>query len=423
MAIVDHPNSEIGGTNLEQVFLSVDGHRDLPRWMPLVFRVIAALERGAIEWRLPDGRVFRAEGREPGPEGRVVVRDPRLFGRIIRGGNLGFCEAYLDGWFDAEPDLQEVMDALLLNNEQVLHSLPGGPAARVFNRLRHWLNRNTRSGAKRNIAAHYDLSNEFYEKWLDPSMTYSSALFERDDMSLEEAQRAKYRSICDRMELRQGDHVLEIGCGWGGFAEYAARERGARVTGLTLSQEQLDFARARMQRQGLAEQVDLHLRDYRDERGQYDGIASIEMFEAVGEKYWPSYFETVRERLAPGGRASLQIITIEDQLFDDYRRGVDFIQKYVFPGGMLPSLSALKAQSKAAGLEWIDRLDFGQSYSRTLREWRTRFSAAWSEIEGLPGLRPFDAEFRRLWDLYLTSCAACFLAGTTNVTQIALRRG
>ena len=423
MAIVGRPNSELGGAGDFQVFRTLDGQRGLPRWFPIVFRVISGLKYGALEWRMPDGRRFRVEGAEPGPEPRIIVRDPRMFGRIIRGGNLGFCEAYLDGMFDAEPDLQELTDLLLLNNDQVLHSLPGRLAARVVNRVQHWLNRNSRSGSRRNIAAHYDLSNAFYEQWLDPSMTYSSALFERDDMTLEEAQRAKYRSICDRMELRQGDHVLEIGCGWGGFAEYAARERGARVTGLTLSKEQLDFAQARMQREGLSEQVDLHLRDYRDERGRYDGIASIEMFEAVGESYWPSYFETVRERLAPGGRASLQIITIDDRLFDDYRRGVDFIQKYIFPGGMLPSLAALQAQTKAAGLEWIDRLDFGESYSRTLREWRTRFHAAWGDIEGLVGARPFDADFRRLWDLYLTSCASCFLAGTTNVTQIALRRG
>ena len=423
MSITDGSTAGLATSGDAQVFRTLEGQRGLPRWFPIVYRVIAGLKQGAIEWRLPDGRVFRAQGIEPGPEARIVVRDPRMFGRIVRGGNLGFCEAYLDGWFEVEPDLQNLLDLLLLNNEEVLHSLPGGPAAQILNRLRHWLNRNSRSGSKRNIAAHYDLSNAFYEKWLDPSMTYSSALFEREDMSLQEAQRAKYRSICDRMELRQGDHVLEIGCGWGGFAEYAARERGARVTGLTLSKEQLDFAQARMQREGLSEKVDLHLRDYRDENGRYDGVASIEMFEAVGEKYWPSYFNTVRDRLTEGGRASLQIITIEDRLFEDYRRGVDFIQKYIFPGGMLPSVGALKRQTKAAGLEWVGRLDFGESYSRTLREWRVRFLSAWDEIEGLVGARPFDAEFKRLWDLYLTSCAACFLAGTTNVTQIALRRG
>ena len=208
----------------------------------------------------------------------------------------------------------------------------------------------------------------------------------------------------------------------GGFAEYAARERGARVTGLTISPAQLEFARRRMFENGLADQVELKLNDYRHERGSYDGVASIEMFEAVGEKYWPTYFETVRERLRPGGRASLQIITVADRLFAGYRRRVDFIQKYVFPGGMLPSPKALREQAAKAGLHFIDSIQFGDSYSKTLRVWRERFDAAWVEIQHLAGARPFDDRFHRIWSFYLTSCAACFRAGTTDVAQVALRK-
>ncbi|MCI4665277.1 MAG: cyclopropane-fatty-acyl-phospholipid synthase family protein [Neomegalonema sp.] len=401
---------------------SIDGERNLPRWFSLVFSVISrGMAQGALIFQLPDGRAFRAGGSVEGPEGWIIVRDNRMFGRLARGGALGFAEAYLDDLWRT-PDLQTVLDAALLNNENVARGFDRMGLREKFERLRHWLRRNTPAQAKRNIEAHYDLGNRFYETWLDPSMTYSSALFERDDQTLEEAQRAKYRSICDRMGLRQGDHVLEIGCGWGGFAEFAARERGARVTGLTISPAQLEFAQKRMFEQGLADRVEVVLRDYREEQGAYDGVASIEMFEAVGEKYWPSYFKTVHDRLRPGGRASLQIITIADDLFASYRRRVDFIQKYVFPGGMLPSPSSLKEQTAKAGLQFIDSIQFGASYSRTLRIWMKRFHEAWDKIQELPGARPFDARFRRIWDFYLASCAACFEAGTTDVTQVALRR-
>ncbi|MEL6979779.1 MAG: cyclopropane-fatty-acyl-phospholipid synthase family protein [Pseudomonadota bacterium] len=406
----------------DAIFRSTEGQRGLPRWFAVMFRAVARLDCGALEWQTPDGRVFRAEGARPGPEARIVAHDPRMFGRILRHGNLGFCEAYMDGWWSAEPNLQAVMDVILLNNERVAHSIPGGAVVRAANRFRHWLNRNSKTGAKRNIQAHYDLSNAFYALWLDPSMTYSSALFESEEQSLEAAQTAKYASICDRMGLKPGDHVLEIGCGWGGFAEYAAGARGARVTGLTISPSQLAFAQARIAKAGLSDRVELVLRDYRDETGAYDGVASIEMFEAVGEAYWPSYFDAVRDRLKPGARASLQIITIEDRLFESYRRKVDFIQKYVFPGGMLPSPSALRRETARAGLEWEGELSFGESYSRTLRDWADRFNGVWAEIETLEGARPFDERFQRLWNMYLASCAACFRAGTTDVKQVTLRR-
>ena len=393
------------------------GEGDLPRWFAAVFDTVKNIRYGAMIFVLPDGRVFRAQGPEPGGEAVIEVRDPELFGRIIRDGELGFAESYMDGQWDT-PDLQEVLDVALMNNENMVRQFSAAAVARVFERLRHWMNRNTKRGARRNIAAHYDLGNQFYERWLDESMTYSSALFSGSQEPLEVAQRNKYAAICDAIGAAPGGHVLEIGCGWGGFAEYAARERGLRVTGLTISQAQHDFAKARMQREGLNDRVDIVMRDYRDERGRYDGVASIEMFEAVGEKFWPVYFDTLRDRMRPDARAALQIITISDRLFDRYRKSVDFVQKYIFPGGMLPSPTVLRAETRRAGLDMVGSIEFGQSYSDTLRRWRASFNEAWDDIAPLG----FDDRFRRMWNFYLASCASCFRAGTTDVTQVTLRR-
>ena len=249
-------------------------------------------------------------------------------------------------------------------------------------------------------------------------MTYSSALFRSGQESLEAAQIAKYESMIDQMGVKPGDHVLEIGCGWGGFAEYAARERGLRVTGLTISKEQLKFAQNRIEKAGLSDKVDLKLQDYRDETGSYDGVASIEMFEAVGEKYWPVYFNTVRDRLRPGGSATLQIITVQDKRWEVYRKGVDFIQRYIFPGGMLPSPSVLRAEVEKAGLQVRKSFEFGPSYSQTLRRWHQTFDEKWDSIANLG----FDDRFRRMWNFYLTSCAAAFEGGICDVTQITITR-
>jgi cyclopropane-fatty-acyl-phospholipid synthase len=359
------------------VLTSVAGEKDLPRWFETFFSVMQRLEAGAIEIGLPDGRVFKVSGKLPGPVGRIDVANPEFFTRIARDGDIGFAEMFMEGWWHT-PDLQALLDALLLNNDNVASSFPGAALVRAYERLRHWLHSNTRRGARRNIAYHYDLGNEFYRLWLDKTMTYSSALFSGQGETLHQAQQNKYASVCDRMGLKRGDHVLEIGCGWGGFAEYAIRERGARVTGLTLSREQHDFARQRLFDAGLAEHAEIVLRDYRDETGTYDGIASIEMFE----------------------------------------RSTDFIQKYIFPGGMLPSPSALRRESAVAGLEIVGSIEFAESYSRTLRAWREAFNSRWGEIAKLG----FDERFHRMWNFYLAVCAACFSAGTTDVTQISLRR-
>ena len=398
-------------------FNTMKGQSNLPRWSETIFSVLQKIEHGSISFTLPDGRTFLAQGRKPGPEGHFDVHDNRLFGRIVRDGELGFSEAYMDGWWDSH-DLQAVLDTILANNHAIAHEFPGAAVVKLYERVRHWLRANTKRGSKKNISYHYDLGNDFYSLWLDPSMTYSSALFSGQGETLEQAQMNKYASICDRMGLGRDQHVLEIGCGWGGFAEYAIRERGARVTGLTLSREQHDFAKKRLFEAGLAERADIVIRDYRDERGRYDGIASIEMFEAVGERYWPTYFRAVYERLKPGRSASIQMITIADNLFDSYRRSTDFIQKYIFPGGMLAAPSAARKVAEEAGLAFTGSIEFGENYSRTLREWYESFNAKWDEIAAIG----FDDRFRRMWNFYLTSCASTFQFGTTDVTQMTLRR-
>ncbi|MFD1914389.1 class I SAM-dependent methyltransferase [Halodurantibacterium flavum] len=397
------------------VFLATEGQSDLPRYFAQVFRVAQGLRNGRIDFRLADGRVFRAEGASPGPVAELIIHHPDTFTRLIREGDLGFCEAYLEGWWST-PDLQAFMDLIHADNDDVYDGFPGFALVRNYEKFRHWLRGNSREQAKRNISYHYDLGNDFYRLWLDDTMTYSSALFLTGQESLEKAQIQKYESLVDRMGVRPGDHVLEIGCGWGGFCEYAAGTRGLRVTALTISREQHAYAVERIARAGLSDRVDIRLQDYRDERGSYDGIASIEMFEAVGERYWPVYFDTLRDRLRPGGAATLQIITVADHRFETYKRGVDFIQKFIFPGGMLPSPSALRREVARAGLEIRDTFAFGQSYSQTLRRWSETFNDRWSEIAA----QGFDDRFRRMWNFYLTSCAGTFASGNCDVVQITV---
>ncbi|MCR9126976.1 MAG: cyclopropane-fatty-acyl-phospholipid synthase family protein [Rhodobacteraceae bacterium] len=399
------------------ILTTTDGQKDLPRYFTRVFAMGQALKNGRLDMVLPDGRVFRAEGSNPGPVAEMHIHNPDLFARLIREGDLGFCDAYLDEWWST-PDLQAFMDLIHADNEDIYDGFPGMGLVRAFERLRFWLQRNHKAQARRNISYHYDLGNEFYALWLDDTMTYSSALFQTGQESTEKAQIAKYANMVDQMGVQPGDHVLEIGCGWGGFAEYAAGERGLRVTGLTISEEQFKYAKERIEKAGLSHLVDFKLQDYRDEKGSYDGVASIEMFEAVGERYWPVYFDTLRDRLKPGRSATLQIITVADRRWHIYKRGVDFIQKYIFPGGMLPSPSVLRAQVERAGLMVERSVEFGQSYDLTLRRWHETFNAKWDDIAAIG----FDDRFRRMWNFYLTSCAATFQSANCDVTQITVSR-
>ncbi len=397
------------------ILTTTEGEKGLPRYFSQVFNLANSMNNGRLDFVMPDGRVFRATGKNPGHVAELHVHSDDVFSRLVREGDLGFCDSYIDGGWST-PDLQAFLDLLQSDNEDLYNGFPGMMFVRAYERLRFWLRSNSKRQAKKNISYHYDLGNDFYALWLDDSMTYSSALFKTGQESLEKAQEQKYASMIDQMGAQPGDHVLEIGCGWGGFAEYAAGKRGLKVTGLTISREQYDFAVARIAKAGLSDLVEFKLQDYRDETGSYDGIASIEMFEAVGEKYWPVYFDTVRKCLKPGKNATLQIITMAEARFETYRKSVDFIQKYIFPGGMLPSKGALRAEIDRAGLALRRQIEFGESYSATLRRWHDVFNAKWDEVSSIG----FDDRFRRMWNFYLTSCAATFHSGNCDVVQVTI---
>ena len=384
----------------------------------LALRLAGLIRAGHLMLTLPDGSMHRFGGQHAGPEAHVTLMTPRAIRRLAFGGSLGWAEAYLDGdW--SSPDIRSVMALAAANEAEWEAVLRGSMAVRALSKLYHAFRPNTRRGARRNIAAHYDLGNDFYAAWLDGTMTYSSAEFGHAAESLEAAQARKVRNLLTALDLRPGQTLLEIGCGWGYLAEIAAREFGAKVVALTLSREQHAYASERMQAGGLAGRVEIRLQDWRDVPERFDRVASVEMFEAVGEAYWPAFFASLRDRLAPGGLAGLQIITIADRFFPAYRTSADFIQRYVFPGGMLPSPTRLREEVARSGLAWKQEEWFGSSYGETLRLWNERFQHAW------PSLAPmgYDDRFKRLWEYYLAYCETGFRAGWTDVGRIVLARG
>jgi cyclopropane-fatty-acyl-phospholipid synthase len=370
---------------------------------------LAALRVGRLTIELPDGSRLHHAGRQPGPEATLVLHRWRPVRRLFAGGDVAFAEAYIEGdW--SSPDLMALVELAAHNVDALDQKLGGLWPIRLMRRLAHLARSNSRRGSRRNIAAHYDLGNAFYAEWLDERMVYSAALYHDTRQTLESAQAAKLARIRDLLDVPAGGSVLEIGCGWGALAAEIAGA-GARVTGLTLSQEQHAHARALMEKAGLQEKVDIRLQDYRDVSGRFDRIVSIEMIEAVGEAYWPTYFAKLRECLAPGGRIVLQAITIAPERFENYRRRTDFIQSYVFPGGMLLTENAIAEQGMEAGLRLVAKESFAIGYALTLADWRRRFHAAWPRIARLG----FDERFRRMWDYYLCYCEAGFRAGTIDV--------
>lgn len=392
--------------------------RGLPFRAQMVLRGLLALDAGTLSMTIPGGQTFVIGGKTSGPEASVTLNNWNLVHRAVTGGTIGVAESYMDGDWES-PDAGAFLELILVNTN-VVRNYTNGPRGLflLVEKFRHWLNANTRNGSKRNISAHYDLGNAFYAQWLDPTMTYSSALYSRGANDLASAQVAKYRALAEATGIGPNDHVLEIGCGWGGFAEFAAGEIGCKVTGLTISREQLAFARERMAKAGLSDRVELKFQDYRDETGTYDRIVSIEMFEAVGERYWSAYFSKLSECLKPGGRAGLQIITILQEAYAEYRANPDFIQKYVFPGGMLPTREHLATLGKEVGLATASDMGFGHDYARTLSEWRLRFWAAWERIVPLG----FDERFRKLWEFYFYYCEAGFRAKNIDVRQVVYTR-
>ncbi|WP_420103464.1 class I SAM-dependent methyltransferase [Bosea sp. (in: a-proteobacteria)] len=378
-------------------------------------RLLARIAVGRLSIVTPQGERLSSGPAAPGPHAVIVLHRWRAMRRLILDGDIGLAEAYRDGDFST-PDLTALIELGARNDATVRDLVSGTWLARVFNRLRHRRNANSRAGSRRNITAHYDLGNAFYGHWLDPSMTYSAALYESPAESLERAQERKLDRIVAMLDLKGGEHVLEIGCGWGALAERLARA-GCRVTAITLSPSQLAFAQERIDRAGLADRVELRLQDYRDVTGRFDRVVSIEMIEAVGRAYWPSYFATIARSLQPGGSAVLQAITIDPALFESYQSGTDFIQRFIFPGGCLPSLEAIAASARSQGMATGERLDFGEGYALTLKEWRHRFLQQWPQIAKLG----FDEPFRRIWEFYLCYCEAGFRAKTIDVSLVTLK--
>ena len=391
--------------------------------LPLATRtaldLLARLEGGALQLHLP-GIETRTLGQgEPCAE--LLIHDLQLFDRVLTEGDIGFGEAYVDGDWDST-DLPALLTLLAENRQTLARAVHGRWWAVVRHRMLHLARSNTRGGSRRNILAHYDLGNEFYRLWLDPGMTYSAALFgSATSMGLEQAQRVKYHRLLDRLDPRPGDTILEIGSGWGGFAEVAVQEYGCRVHGITLSPAQLTFARERASVGGWADQAEFSLTDYRDVQRngrQYDHIVSIEMFEAVGERFWSGYFKQLKRLLRPGGRAAIQTITIANERFSAYRRGTDFIQRHIFPGGMLPSPAVFESRAASADFLVTERFAFGPDYAKTLALWHQRFEAAWPQISA----QGFDERFHRLWRFYLAYCEAGFRAGATDVYHYLLEK-
>jgi cyclopropane-fatty-acyl-phospholipid synthase len=379
-----------------------------------VIHLLQEIEHGCLHLELPNGMALTVG--HGTPDAHLKFNQWSAFRDVLSKGDIGFAEGYISGaWHTA--DLTGVLTLLANNRSALDQAIYGRWWGRLYSRLRHLMNANTLEGSRRNIASHYDLGNDFYALWLDPSMTYSSARFDGDPgLSLEAAQSRKYQRMLDLLGLSAGQSLLEIGCGWGGFAEHAARAAQHQVRGITLSREQLDYSRARIRQAQLQDHCRFDLQDYREEARQYDGIVSIEMFEAVGEAYWPAYFSTLKRSLKDSGRAVVQTILIDDALFDRYRSGSDFIQQYVFPGGMLPSSRRFNEEAARAGLAVTAEERFGLDYAETLRRWRVAFHAQADAVRRLG----FDERFLRIWHFYLAYCEAGFRAGSVDVAQFRL---
>jgi cyclopropane-fatty-acyl-phospholipid synthase len=381
----------------------------------LLRRYLKRLQFGALTVTLPSGASVQHRGARVGPEATLVVRRWRALWRIIFAGDLGLARAYMDDDCRS-PDIRALLDLGTQNEAALTKATSDSLLSRCLERIRHSRRANTRQGSRRNIAAHYDLGNDFYALWLDRGMNYSSALFKHDEQTLEEAQNAKLRRIVELLDVKPGQHVLEIGFGWAPLVERLIEVHGCYVTGLTLSAEQLNFAEARLRRRDMAKNWDLRLQDYRDVRGRYDRIVSIEMLEAVGEHYWPTYFNKLRQSLTDTGVVVLQAITIGESRFANYRRRPDFIQRYIFPGGMLPTMEIIRREAARAGFRLFAHESFAASYAKTLAEWRRRFLQMWPDIEALG----FDIRFKRMWEYYLSYCEVGFQAGAINVSLLKL---
>ena len=376
-----------------------------------------AISSGTIVFKLENGNVIRCESGNEGPEATINVHSFKFFRRLLSAGYLGLAESYINNEWTT-PSLENVFNFGAANLTALDQNLTENLFVRLTNKITRFMQRNSIRGSRKNIADHYDLGNDFFIEWLDSTMTYSSGLFEKKTDTLHSAQNNKYQRIIDELKIEKSQNILEIGCGWGGFAEYAAKKAKANIFGVTISKEQCEYARNRITQANLEDKVKISLQDYRALTGQYDRIVSIEMLEAVGKSYWPAYFKTIADRLKKNGSAMVQVITVPDEYFDYYSNGMDFIQRYIFPGGMLICPRMLEEQSEKAGLTLIRAHMFGSSYAQTLEQWQSSFQIRWDKIEKLG----FDEKFKRIWEYYLDYTAAGFRSGAIDVGQFHLRK-
>lgn len=390
----------------------------LPWHAKALFKLLENLRAGKLNLVDPNGNQFCFEGTQPGLTAHIHIHNWSVSKSCLKSGDIGFAESYINGDWDS-PDIESLLRLLLINRQAIEKLIYGSWWGSLFHRLKHWLNKNSKKGSKKNIHAHYDIGNSFYSLWLDQSMTYSSACFDEKNLSLFDAQKNKYEKIISSIGIQENERLLEVGCGWGGLMETAQRKNIA-IDCLTISQEQAAYAQTRADQLSLTHPspANIILQDYRDHEAQYDGIASIEMFEAVGEEYWPSYFAMINRCLKPGKKACIQTIVIAEDLFEKYRHNSDFIQQYIFPGGMLPSTTVFKKCAEDAGLIVEDAFSFGKDYQKTLEIWHSQFNSSLSEIKA----QGFDEKFIRLWNLYLMYCAAGFAEESTDVIQFTLRK-
>lgn len=396
---------------------SLFGHKGAAWQVRLMLNMLKRLRQGRLKVILPNKETRRVEGDLPGPRGELSIKSPRLLWKLLRNGEVGFGEAYMRGDWDS-PDLTALLQLLALNEPYIFGGVERtNLLVHAWRGLGHWLRSNTRRGSRRNIAHHYDLGNDFYRLWLDQTMTYSCGVFKQRGESLVQSQYNKFELILDRLELQPHHHLLEVGCGWGGFALYAAETTGCRVTGITLSKEQLSEARRLASQRGLQDRVSFELLDYRDLRGSYDRVVSIEMYEAVGKQYWPLYFRRLHEALVPGGRAVIQGITMDAGHYRSYARTVDFIQAYIFPGGRLATKQLLAELAAGAGFQTDTPDCYGQDYAETLAEWHRRVRRAHEAIVSRSGER-----FYRMWRYYLAYCECGFRIGRVDLVQLGLHK-
>ena len=375
------------------------------------------IKYGNLEVIFPSGQKKIYYGKEDGISSLIEIHNFKFLSCIIKKGSVGFAEAYMNGFYST-PNLTNLLMLAHKNEKNFLDSINSNFFYLTFSKIKHFLKNNSKSQSKKNIEYHYDLGNKFYEKWLDDSMTYSSALFDQEYTSLIDGQINKYKKIAESLSLNENSRTLEIGCGWGGFSSYIAKNYNCKVDAITISKEQFNYTADKIQKEGLSENVSVHLKDYRDVNTKYSNIASIEMFEAVGKKYWRNYFNIIRNSLSNQGKAALQIITINESRAGKYQNTPDFIQQYIFPGGMLPTKKQLEDNAKEVGLKCFELISFGKSYAKTLNIWNSQFQNSWREVSNYG----FDDKFKKMWEFYFSYCETGFLSQSTDVSHFLIKK-